>query len=111
MTYTIEVTSSAKQDITEAYSWLDERAPQFAAKWLDGLQAAIEGLSELPLRCPLARESRLFEEEVHQLLYGKRPTVYRVLFLIRRSKVYVLHVRHAARDDLTREDFVLPPDE
>jgi hypothetical protein len=90
------VTVNAQADADAAYVWLEK---------------AIEGLSALPNRCPLARENREFEEPVRQLLYGKSPHVYRVLFIVRANVVSVLHVRTGARQALTDEQVILPPDE
>jgi hypothetical protein len=51
-----------------------------------------------------AVESDIFPEEVRQLLYGKSKNIYRVLFAIRDTTVYVLYVRHSARSPLTADD-------
>ena len=41
-----------------------------ALAWYAGLEAALKGLGEMPLRCPLARESVQFPEiELRQLVY------------------------------------------
>ena len=79
-----------------------------AAAWFNGLEEAIEGLADFPNRWGLARESAEFDEPVRQLLYGKSPHVYRVLFVVRSDVVYVMHVRHAARKALVRGEVVLP---
>jgi len=97
MVYPIEITLAAKTDVDETYQWLRRRSARRAAKWMAGLQQAIQSLENNPERCGLAPESDVFEEEIRQLLYGKRPNVYRILFVIRNSVVTVLHVRHAAR--------------
>jgi plasmid stabilization system protein ParE len=68
---------------------------------------AIESLAQMPKRCALCFEHRHFKEEVRQLLYGKKPNVYRILFIVRAGIVHVLHIRHAARRELRRMSF--PP--
>ena len=108
MKYRVELTNNAQQDVDAAYKWLAERTAH-AADWLDGLLTAIEGLSELPTGRGLARESKEFTEPVRQLLYGKSPHVYRVLFIVRARVVYVLHVRHGARQAMERSQVVFPP--
>lgn len=65
---------------------------------------AIAALQEKPQRCALAVEHEIFSEEVRQLLYGKTKNIYRVLFTIRGSIVYVLYVRHSAQAPLTLND-------
>jgi plasmid stabilization system protein ParE len=57
----------------------------------------IATLANFPERCGLAPESEHFDEEIRQLPYGKRPNVYRILFVIRGDTVHVLHVRHGSR--------------
>lgn len=110
MKYRVEMTASAQADIDAAYQWLAARTTH-AAAWFNGLAAAIEGLAQLPSRCPLAREGVAFDEPVRQLLYGKRPHIYRVLFIVQADVVYVLHVRHGARQALGRDELVFPPDD
>ena len=60
---------------------------------------AILWLEDFPARCPMAPENVEFsEKEIRQLLYGRRPHLYRILFSIQGSRVLVLHVRHGAHD-------------
>src|SRR4051794_20384488 len=97
MKYDAVVEPPAKVNIAFAYHFIREDSRTGADRWLAGLEKAIEGLSQFPTRHGLARENDEFDEEIRQLLYGKRQHVYRVLFVIRGSRVHVLHVRHAAR--------------
>jgi plasmid stabilization system protein ParE len=79
-----------------------------AAAWFNGLVDAIEGLSELPTRWPVAPESRNFKETIRQLLYGTAPHIYRVLYVVRANIVFVLHVRHGARHTLRSDEVSFP---
>jgi len=97
MEYQIESTSTARREIHEAIIWKRQRSASGTARWYRGLQKAIASLSHMPLRCGRAAESDMFEEEIHELLYGRRPQVYRILFSIHDDVVRILHVRHAAR--------------
>jgi toxin ParE1/3/4 len=108
--YRVEVTSSAKRDVAAAYEWLAERT-MHAAAWFNGLVEAVENLSTLPTRWPLARESGEFDEPIRQMLYGKSPHVYRVLFIVRGDRVYVLHVRHGARQTMEAGDLRFPAED
>jgi len=87
---------------------LRKRTRQYSVEWFDGLYEALPSLDHLPNRCSLAPESRHFDEKVHQLLYGKRPHVYRALFVARQATVYILHVRHGARLQMTPDQVRLP---
>lgn len=66
--------------------------------------SAFLSLSQMPKRCPLARENEYFSQEIRQLLYGRGRNSYRVLFTILEgqevSTVRILHIRHAAQQTL-----------
>lgn len=109
MKYRVRLTEEAQEDADAAYQWLAARTAH-AAAWFNGLMDAIEGLSDLPTRWPLARENKEFKEPVRQMLYGKSPHAYRVLFILRSQIVHVLHIRHGARQELKRGDLIFPPD-
>jgi hypothetical protein len=42
------------------------------------------------------------------MLYGKPPHLYRVLFIVRGDRVYVLHVRHGARQTMEPGEIEIP---
>jgi plasmid stabilization system protein ParE len=94
MKYTVVMQPPAEEDAEETYLFIRREAPAAAEAWLDGLLAALETLSTMPERCPLAPEADAFEEEIRQLLYRS----FRVLFTIRSTRVHVLHIRHGAQD-------------
>jgi plasmid stabilization system protein ParE len=104
MKYRIELAATAKADIRGQAQWLREQvSPAAADQWLAGLHKAIDTLQTRPLRCPIAAESDKFPEEIHELLYGrrgKRTHKRRIIFTVRQDTVYVLYVRHTARDEL-----------
>lgn len=104
MTYRIALAATAKADIRSQAQWLRENvSPAAAGKWLAGLYQALESLQTRPLRCPLAAASDQFPEPIHELLYGrrsKRVHKHRVIFTVGKGIVYVLYVRHTARDEL-----------
>jgi plasmid stabilization system protein ParE len=97
MTYKVIIQPPALTDIEAAYLYIRSHAPSAAERWLDAVLDAVDTLGEFPDRCGRARESDEFEEDIRQLLVGRRPHVYRVLFVVRDKAVRVLHLRHAAR--------------
>ena len=99
-TYRVEPTDMALVDAGEAYFWINEQSEGAALRWYEGLMKAFRSLEKNPLRCPPAPESIFFEEEICQLVYGK----YRILFTVEGEAVYVLRVRHSAREYLKLED-------
>jgi plasmid stabilization system protein ParE len=106
MAYKLVVLPQAEADITEAFTYLGERAPEIAARWYRHIRAEIESLAEMPARCPLAPQGAKMGLELRHLLYGKRPGIYRIVFRIVEDiqEVHVLAVRHGARKPLTDED-------
>jgi plasmid stabilization system protein ParE len=104
MTFQVEITRLAEAQIEQAYGWYREQNSNFADRWFRGLMNKIATLQEQPHRCPLAVEHEIFVEEVRQLLVGKSKNIYRVLFTIRGTTVYVLYVRHSAQAPLTIDD-------
>jgi len=54
----------------------------------------------MPLRCPVVPERHLFPFEARHLLYGGKPHVYRIVFVVENGTVYVLHVWHGRRQPL-----------
>lgn len=98
MKYRIEYTLRAIDDLESAFQWIGQDSPRHAAKWRGGMLNAIESLSHFPKRCPLAPENDAFKSEIRQLLYGKNHGIYRILFTIQKRTVFILHIRHTARN-------------
>ncbi len=105
MEYRFRFSPLAMAEADAAYDWIARNSPARAAEWYRGLFEKIETLRTHPRRCPLARESGAFGEEVRQLLYGKRRGVYRILFAIREDTIVVFSIRHSARQPLSPEEF------
>jgi plasmid stabilization system protein ParE len=103
MRYSVFVQPSAQAEIEAAYEWIARRAPATAARWYSRLMKAIESLADNPLRCSLAPEDEYFPEEIRNLHYGKRKSIYRVIFTIRGDTVHVLHFRRGTRQVLKPE--------
>ena len=106
-TYRLVIQPPAFDDLDTAYQWINERAPEAAARWFNGFVDALNSLTKSPERCGLAPENHAMGPEVRQLLYGRRNGVYRALFTITGGEVRVLHIRHAAREPLSAEDLAL----
>jgi plasmid stabilization system protein ParE len=106
--YRVFITSKAKlQLMTCATWWAEHRDVEQAARWLNGLERAIAGLSENPERYGLARENNLYDlpYPVRQLNYGigSKPT-HRAVFEVRGDTVFVVAIRHLAQDDLSSDE-------
>jgi plasmid stabilization system protein ParE len=94
----------AQSDIATAVAWLADTRPASAARWHTGLLRIVETLETDPNRCAVADEAADLGVDLRQLLYGRRPHVYRILFTIDGETVNVLRVRHAAQDLLSSTD-------
>jgi plasmid stabilization system protein ParE len=105
MSFRVGLTARAECDRDAAFAWYAENySRDFAIRWYEGIQAALESLSVTPRRCGIAHESSKFAFEVRELLYGRRVHKHRILFTIHEDLVLVLHIRHSAQRDLTEDD-------
>jgi plasmid stabilization system protein ParE len=105
MKYRIEISSVAEAEADSACLLLSQViSPEKAGQWYAGLLQAIGSLSQMPKRCPLARENEHFSQEIRQLIYGKGRNSYRILFTVLEEQevpsVRILHIRHAAQQTL-----------
>ncbi len=64
------------------------------------MEEALRSHATFPHRCPLAPENSGSPIPIRQLLYGRKPHVYRILFMIEGDTVQVLHIRHGRREQL-----------
>jgi plasmid stabilization system protein ParE len=105
MEYAVELTGRAERDLKKLLEYIEVLNSPSARRWFNGLEKAIYGLDRFPRRCSLAREARKEGHPIRQLLYGKKPGVYRVLFEIQEltRRVRVLAIRHGARDEWNRK--------
>ena len=104
MTFRVEQTEQSERDLDGILEWLlAQQAGKTGLRWFQKLKEACDSLSELPHRCKLAPEDAEFPFEVRELLYGRKPHLYRVLFTIEGDTVVILHIRHGRR--LPRTDF------
>lgn len=103
-TYRVVITPSAQRDLEEAFVWIAERNETAAIRWFNGIVEVVDTLKQFPDRCPPALENDFFEQEIRQILYGKRQHKYRILFTMEGANVFVLHVRHGARLALGQDE-------
>jgi plasmid stabilization system protein ParE len=98
MAFRVELTGEAEHDLDVILEWLmAQQAGETGQRWFRGLKDTLDLLSELPHRCSLAPENIEFPFEVRQLLYGRKPHQYRVLFTMEADTVSILHIRHGRR--------------
>jgi toxin ParE1/3/4 len=95
MAYLVSITSRAQRDLAQLYEEIEAEHSLAALKWYLGLKKAILSLEERPNRSPVMRT----RGKLRQLLYGRKPNVYRVIYRVleKNRQVEVLHIRHGAR--------------
>jgi plasmid stabilization system protein ParE len=97
MTFRVEISADAERDAEAILEWLlSEQAGETGIRWFVELERAIKSLESFPERCALAPEDPRFPFEVRQLLYGRKPHVYRILFTVEGETIHVLHIATGA---------------
>jgi plasmid stabilization system protein ParE len=93
--YRVNLAGRALRDVETIYDAVEADTSLQAFAWFNGLVQAIYSLERFPDRGTAVSGSKRFR----QLLFGKRPSVYRIIYAIdkRNRVVNVLHIRHAAR--------------
>lgn len=98
MTYRVVFTARARTDVVEQFRYLLDRSPTAAARWYAGIEKAVGKLTTLPERHPIAQdETEKLGITLRQMLYGRRPSVFRILFSIEGDTVTLHYVPHIAR--------------
>ena len=98
--YLVRFTSRAERDFAALFDEIRCEDSSAALQWYRGLKKAILSLARLPDRCPLTTENPL----LRQLLYGRKPQVYHVIYRVIEQRVEILHIRHGARDRFQKTD-------
>jgi plasmid stabilization system protein ParE len=101
MIFRVETSAAAECDAEAILEWLmSQGAGHAGIEWFLELERAVESLALFPERCALAPERSRFPFEVRQLLYGRKPHIYRILFTVEGDSVMILHIRHGRRQSL-----------
>ncbi len=103
MTFHVVIQRLAILDLDDAFVRASRQAPATAARWLDRFEAALQRLDTNPQSWPRAREHGKLDVELREMLFGRRPNVYHVIFMIDGESVHILRIRRAQRRELTRE--------
>jgi toxin ParE1/3/4 len=102
MAYVVRIAARAEHDLSSLYEAINAPNSATARRWYRGLTRAILSLAEKPNRSPVTPENK----KLRHLLYGAKPNVYRVIYMvnIRLGQVDVLHIRHGARRKFRASD-------
>ncbi len=99
MPYLVEFAARAARDLEILYVEKNAAESRAAARWFNRLELAVDALALHPHRSPIAVEARRATRKLRNLLYGKKPHVYPVIYEVDegRQTVTVLTIRHSAR--------------
>lgn len=100
----VEVQPEAQLDLEDAFLYAAHRAPETAARWLRRFEEHLKTLRLHPERCGFAPENGKVKRELRQLLFGRKPHVYRIIFTMDGDIVRVLRIRRAARRPFKKKD-------
>ena len=106
MSFWLNVTAKARDDITRNASWWAEHhSLDQALRWYDAIYEQLDTLLQFPERHAVAQENDEFDYEIREkpVGLGPRPT-YRAIFTIAGSEIRVLAVHRASQDALRPED-------
>ncbi len=104
MKYVLTIQPRALTDIQSHFLYLHERSPQAATKWLNLMHKAILDLVDHADWHPLAPEAVEIKRPIRQILVGKRQFKHRIMYIIQKQEVHVLHVRHGMKKPLDLDD-------
>jgi plasmid stabilization system protein ParE len=96
MEYRFRFDPRSAAEVNRIVERIAEMSPTRADKWYDGLLKRIAKLKSSPRICPVAPESERVGFEVRELLYGKRPSIYRILFTIHEDFIEIRAVWHGS---------------
>jgi plasmid stabilization system protein ParE len=96
MAYRFKFSARAAADVNRIIDRIAEMSPARAEKWYKGLLNRVATLKSFPKKCPVAPEGEPIGVEVRELLYGKRPSIYRILFTISEDMIEIRAVWHGS---------------
>ena len=101
MQYLVRLTDRALRDLEAIYEFIEADSSERAFAWFNGLAEAIFSLERFPERGTVIPE----DKKLRDLLFGKKPSVYRIIYALdkRKNTVAILHIRHRARAALSAE--------
>lgn len=98
MDFHVELSDQAQRDIAAIYDWLrSQQAGDAGERWSWPSEQRSRHWRTYRRVARLHRKVESQRLKVRQLLYGRRPQVYRILFAIEGDVVQVLHIRHGRR--------------
>jgi toxin ParE1/3/4 len=103
MTYRVSLTRRARRDLQSLYDSINAAESPPAARWFNKLEEAILQLETAPRLGVATHES----PAVRQLIHGKKPHFYRVLYQIDDAQALVIirQIRHGRQQPFDPANF------
>ena len=100
MAWRVRLASRALRDLEHIYAYVEAASSTQAAQWFARLEQVIFSLENLPQRGTRVPE----DARLRQLLYGRKPYVYRVIYAVDEAAttVHVLHIHGPRRNHIAR---------
>lgn len=93
--FSVSVTRTAEQELVEIRDFIARDSPRNAHRFVARIAESFGELAFFPTSYPIAPESPHNGEIVRHCFPAKS---YRVLFVVRKHTVVVIHVRHTSRE-------------
>ena len=105
MSFTVRELPKARADKRHIFEWLLNRSRPGAAAWLAAYDHAVDRLKSNATSHAEADENSELEADTKQALFKtRRGRIYRILFLIESSGVYILRVRGPGQAPIGQAD-------
>ncbi|REJ89620.1 MAG: hypothetical protein DWQ34_19040 [Planctomycetota bacterium] len=109
MRFHVRTLSRADRDVHGILSYIAEHSKEGATAWARAYDNALARLEKSADSFPFAIENEYVDFEVREILFKtRRGLVYRALFTIRETTVYVLHVRGPGQNLLDENELRRP---
>jgi plasmid stabilization system protein ParE len=112
MKYQLNLTDRANRDVRAILTYLQSRSRQGANSWYRQLKKTIKRIAESPESFGTALENNEHQEKIRQSIFKtSKGLPYRALFIIRKTNIFVIHVRGSGQDHISTEEMDLPDSE
>jgi plasmid stabilization system protein ParE len=109
MSYRVQLTPRAQQELDAIIDWIGKRSPQGAARLLAAFRRRLSDVRAQPSRFGTAAESRYIDDPIREVLFRtRRGQPYRALYVILEEVVHIIHIRAPGQDLMHPDAIELP---
>jgi plasmid stabilization system protein ParE len=111
MSFSVVILPQAESDFQRNFAYIAERSQPGAQAWVNAFRDVLSALERQASICAFAPESQRLHEPVRHILFKTRHgRQYRVLFVIRDDRVYLLHIRGPGQNLMLPDEVQFPED-